>query len=58
MLADFAERKAGEVASAVASVRRQIGTDQEACSSDLQMLTATILTTSNSLQVVFESGPE
>ncbi len=51
LLAGFAERKAGEVATAVAAVRQQIGTGQHACTADLQSLTASIQGTSTGLQV-------
>ncbi|KAK9827565.1 hypothetical protein WJX74_010806 [Apatococcus lobatus] len=52
LLSGFAERKAGEVATAVAAVRQQLGSDHEACASDLHSLAATISSTSNGIQEV------
>lgn len=51
LLSGFAERKAGEVATAVAAVRQQIGSGQEARASDLDSLAATIHSTSSGIQV-------
>ena len=51
LLSGFAERKAGEVATAVAAVRQQIGSGQEAHASDLDSLAAAIHSTSSGIQV-------
>ena len=51
LLSGFAERKAGEVATAVAAVRQQIGSGQSECASHLDSIAATLLGSSNGLQV-------